>query len=265
MTASASPTAPATRAPSARDAPPYPAFIASSRPHKIIATGLAAARSRLLHRHSRGGSSFRTPTPTFHTRAYLYPYIPSSVPPPPLPPWMRAASPAAAPAAAAAPSLLQHLLGGAVRWKGVGHRARPHTRPPRYRKTPKVREGRVAARRQVQAEDAPGCDEALRAEGRRHLHAQGRRQEPPWRPAPRAAGRRAGCSSTVRSSPRVAKKLRRLGCRTARRSCRRPSTSSRSCGIGREGWTEMFYAAKQKDGVEVVHKMMKAQREASKR
>ncbi len=30
-----------------------------------------------------------------------------------------------------------------------------------------------------------------------------------------------------------------------------------------EGWTEMFYAAKQKDGVEVVHKMMKAQREAS--
>ena len=175
---------------------------------------------------------------------------------------MRAASPAAAPAAAAAPSLLQHLLGGAVRWKGAGHRARPHTRPPRYRKTPKVRKGASQRGVKYKLKTHQGAMKRFwqkgdgtfmhKAAGKNHLMA--------------GSSRRRQTRRLLKHRPIVSKgwvkKLRRLmpygSTLVPPPKYKQPLMWDRP-----EGWTEMFYAAKQKDGVEVVHKMMKAQREAS--
>ena len=158
------------------------------------------------------------------------------------------------------PSLLQHLLTGAVRWKGAQHRAKPHSRPPWRRKRPKVRKGATQRGEKYKLKSHQGARKRFyqladgtfmhKAAGKNHLmagasHRRQTRRLLKYRPV---------------ITPGIVKKLRRLMPYGA------PSYQDK--GLYKyeqplmwdrpEGWSEMFRAAKQRDGVDAVKKLMKA-------
>lgn len=173
-------------------------------------------------------------------------------------------------AAARAPSLLQHLLAGAVRWKGGTHPAKCHSRPPLYpKRRPKTngrrRKGKTQSGQFHKLKSHKGAmkrfyersDGTLwhKVAGKNHLMA--------------GASRRRQTRRMIKHRPvitkGIVKKLKRLmpyGAHTFQEKglykYRQPLMWDRP-----EGWTELFYAAKQEDGVEAVKKMMKAQKAAA--
>jgi ribosomal protein L35 len=180
---------------------------------------------------------------------------PSACSTPPPPPWL---SPLRAPAAAAAraPSLLQHLLGGAVRWKGGTHPRRPHSFPPRHRKKPKVKKGASQRGERYKLKTHQGAMKRFyqkgdgtwmhKAAGKSHLMA--------------GTSRRRQSRRLIKHRPVTSKGfIKKLNKLMPYGSTLQPPTLYRQPLMWDrpEGWTEMFYAAKRDDGVEVVAKMMK--------
>ena len=209
------------------------ALPAAAAPLRLV----AARRALLLHTASLHTLLSRTSSPLS----------------PRLPPWV-ACSPSAV--ASTSPSLLHNVLSVSVRWKGAGHKAKAHKRPPRYRKKAKIRNGATqrgetyklkshkgALKRFYQRSDGTFMHKAA---GKNHLMA--------------GASRRRQTRRLIKHRPvttkGIIKKLRRLmpygTTMTPPRRHKQPLMWDRP-----EGWTELFYAAKRDDGVEAVSRMLK--------
>ena len=235
-----------------------PMFSFSSRGGSFLRRALLPA----VHGTSAALPAAATPLRLIAARRALLPHTASlhtllgrtsSPASPRLPPWA-ACSPSAV--GSSSPSLLHNVLSLSVRWKGGTHKAKAHSRPPRYRKKPKIRNGATqrgetyklkshkgALKRFYQLKDGTFMHKAA---GKNHLMA--------------GASRRRQTRRLIKHRPvttkGIIKKLRKLmpygTTMTPPPKYVQPLMWDRP-----EGWTDLFYAAKRADGVEEVSRMMK--------
>ena len=166
------------------------------------------------------------------------------------------------PAAVRPRSLLQHLLTGAVRWKGGTHRAKAHVHPPRQTKKPPARSKRATQRgREVKKYKLKTHQGAMKrfyqrgdgtwmhkAAGKRHLMAGSSRRRQTLRKLKHKAVTAKG----------IIRKLNRL--MPYGSTMRPPKSYTQPLMWERpEGWTDLFYAAKSDDPVGAVKRLMKEQ------
>ena len=157
------------------------------------------------------------------------------------------------------------LLAGAVRWKGGTHRSKPHTRPPRGKRAfgpgPKQK-GRTQRGEKHKLKSHMGAMKRFfqkadgswwhKAAGKNHLMAGSSRRR---QTARKLQWRQVTTKGDI-------KKLNRLmpygGRMEPPSQPGRPGHPQSRLWERPEGWTELFFAAKRKDGVEIVSQMMKA-------